>query len=62
MSTSMRLDLRWRDAGRGLEQEVDALRQEIARLRSFVSRAAYDLKAAGEEHKSRRLLRALERL
>jgi hypothetical protein len=46
----------------GLEQEADALRQEIARLRSLVSRAAYDLKAAGQEHKARRLLRALEGL
>ena len=44
----------------GLEQEAEMLRQEIARLRMLISSAAYDLKAAGEERKSRRLLRALE--
>ena len=44
----------------GLEEEAQMLRQEIARLRGLVSTAAYDLKAAGQEHKSRRLLRALE--
>jgi hypothetical protein len=44
----------------GLEQEADMLRQEIARLRGLISRAASDLKDAGREHKSRWLLRALE--
>jgi len=36
------------------------LRKEISRLRSLVSQAAYDLKAAGQERKANRLLRALE--
>jgi hypothetical protein len=36
------------------------LRKEIARLRSLVSSAAYDLKSAGEERKAQRLERALE--
>jgi hypothetical protein len=36
------------------------LRKEIFRLRGLISTAAYDLKAAGLEHKFRRLLRALE--
>jgi hypothetical protein len=44
----------------GLEQEAEMLRKEIARLRTLVSRAAYDLKDAGKEHKARRLLRAIE--
>jgi hypothetical protein len=44
----------------GLEQEAEMLRKEIARLRGLISTAAYDLKAAGQEHKSRRLLRGLE--
>jgi hypothetical protein len=44
----------------GVEQEADMLREEIARLRMLVSKAAYDLKDAGKEHKSRWLLRALE--
>jgi hypothetical protein len=44
----------------GLAQEADLLRKEISRLRMLVSRAAYDLKDAGKEHKSRTLLRALE--
>ena len=44
----------------GLEQEAEMLRKEIARLRGLISAAAYDLKPAGQEPKSRRLLRALE--
>jgi hypothetical protein len=44
----------------GLEQEAEMLRKEISRLRSLVSRAAYDLKDAGQERKSRSLLRALD--
>jgi hypothetical protein len=44
----------------GLEQEAELLKQEIARLRSLVSSAAYDLKAAGQDRKSQRLLRALD--
>ena len=44
----------------GLEQEAEMLRKEIARLRTLVSAAAYDLKAAGHERKGSRLLRALE--
>jgi hypothetical protein len=44
----------------GLEQEAEVLRQEIARLRTLVNTAAYDLRAAGQESKSRRLLRALD--
>jgi hypothetical protein len=36
------------------------LREEIARLRILISKAAYDLKEAGKDHKSRWLLRALE--
>jgi hypothetical protein len=44
----------------GLEEEGDGLRQEIARLRVLVSTAASDLKAAGQERKAQRLIRALE--
>ena len=44
----------------GFAQEADMLREEIARLRMLLSKAAYDLKDAGKEHKSRWLLRALE--
>jgi len=44
----------------GVQQEADMLREEIARLRMLLSKAAYDLKEAGKEHKSRWLLRALE--
>jgi hypothetical protein len=44
----------------GLEQEAEILRREIARLRSLVTRAAYDLEQAGAEPKAQRLLRALE--
>jgi hypothetical protein len=44
----------------GLEQEAEMLRKEIARLRSLVSRAAYDLEQAGAQRKAQRLLRALE--
>jgi len=36
------------------------LRKEIARLRSLVSRAASDVRDAGAEGKSQRLIRALE--
>jgi hypothetical protein len=44
----------------GLEQEAEMLRKEIARLRSLVSRAAYDLEHAGSHSKAQRMLRALE--
>jgi hypothetical protein len=44
----------------GFEQESEMLRKEIPQLRGLISSSAYDLKAAGEEGKSRRLLRALE--
>jgi hypothetical protein len=44
----------------GLEQEAEMLRNEIARLRSLVTRAAYDLEQARAERKAQRLLRALE--
>jgi hypothetical protein len=44
----------------GLQQEAEMLRQEISRLRRLVSTAAFDLQAAGEERKARRLQRALE--
>jgi hypothetical protein len=44
----------------GLQEEAEMLRKEIARLRSLASGAAYDLKAAGQERKAARLLRALE--
>lgn len=44
----------------GLEQEAEMLRKEIARLRGLISTAAYDLESAGQERKSRRLVRALE--
>jgi hypothetical protein len=44
----------------GVEQEAEMLRKEIARLRSLVSTAAFDLQNAGEERKARRLQRALE--
>ena len=44
----------------GFEREVEELQKEIARLRGLVSRAVYELKDAGAEDKSRRLLRALD--
>lgn len=44
----------------GLEQEAEMLRKEISRLRSLVSRAAYDLKDAGKDRKANALLRALD--
>ena len=44
----------------GLDRDAEMLRQEIARLRMLVSRAAYDLKDAGQERKAARLQRALE--
>jgi hypothetical protein len=46
----------------GLEQEAETLRQEIARLRLLVNRAAYDLQDAGKERKGQALLRALDGL
>jgi hypothetical protein len=36
------------------------LRKKIARLRSLVSGAAYDLKSVGRDRKANRLMRALE--
>jgi hypothetical protein len=56
LSPGFALARRWA----GLEQEAEGLRQEIARLRTLVNRAAYDLRDAGEDAKSHRLLRALE--
>ena len=44
----------------GFDRAVEELQKEIARLRALVSRAAYELKDAGLEDKSRRLLRALD--
>jgi hypothetical protein len=44
----------------GFDQEVEQLKKEIGRLRQLVSGAANDLKSAGAEAKSRRLLRALD--
>jgi hypothetical protein len=44
----------------GIEQEVEQLNKEIARLRGLVSQAAYELKALGAERKHRQLLRALD--
>jgi hypothetical protein len=44
----------------GFDRELEELQKEIARLRSLVMRAAYELKGAGAEDKGRRLLRALE--
>lgn len=44
----------------GFDQEVEQLKKEIGRLRQLVSNAAYDLRDAGAESKSRRLLRALD--
>lgn len=44
----------------GFDQEVEQLRKEIGRLRGLVSSAAYELRDAGAESKSRRLLRALD--
>ncbi len=56
LSPSFALARQWA----GLEQESEMLRKEIARLRGLLSTAAHDLKRAGEERKSNRLLRALE--
>ena len=39
----------------GFDRAVEELQKEIARLRSLVSRAAYELKDAGADDKSRRL-------
>lgn len=44
----------------GIEREVELLQKEIGRLRSIISRAAYDLKALGAERKARSLLRAMD--
>jgi hypothetical protein len=44
----------------GFEQEVEQLKKEIGRLRQLITRAAYELRDAGAEEKSRRLLRALD--
>jgi hypothetical protein len=44
----------------GFDRAVEELQKEVARLRGLVSRAAYELKDAGAEDKSRRLLRALD--
>jgi len=44
----------------GHEQEVDGLQEEIDRLRSLVSMAAYDLERAGAEREAKRLRRALK--
>lgn len=44
----------------GFDQEVEQLKKEIGRLRQLVSRAAYDLRDAGADVKSRKLLRALD--
>jgi len=43
----------------GHEQEVAGLQEEIERLRSLVSRAAYDLERAGAEREANRIRRAL---
>jgi hypothetical protein len=56
LSPGFALARRWA----GLEQEADALREEIARLRVLLNRAAYDLRDAGKDQQARRLLRALE--
>jgi hypothetical protein len=42
------------------DQEVEQLKKEIGRLRGLVSQAAYDLRNAGADPKSRKLLRALD--
>jgi hypothetical protein len=44
----------------GFEQEVEQLKKEIGRLRQLITRAAYELRDAGADQKSRRLLRALD--
>jgi hypothetical protein len=44
----------------GFEQEVEQLKKEIGRLRQLITRAAYELRDAGADRKSRRLLRALD--
>jgi hypothetical protein len=44
----------------GFEQEVEQLKKEIARLRQLITRAAHELRDAGADQKSRRLLRALD--
>jgi hypothetical protein len=45
----------------GFEQEAERLKKEIGVLRQLVTQAAYDLRDAGAENKSRKLLRALDR-
>jgi hypothetical protein len=44
----------------GFDREVEELQKEIARLRSLISRASSELKAAGADGKARWLIRALE--
>jgi hypothetical protein len=43
----------------GPQQEAEELRKEIGRLRGIISRATYELRAAGDERGARRLERAL---
>jgi hypothetical protein len=56
MSPGFALARRWA----GLEQEADALREEIGRLRLLINRAAFELRDAGRDQHARRLLRALD--
>jgi len=44
----------------GFDREVEELQKVIAGLRSLVSRAASELREAGAEDKSRRLIRTLD--
>jgi hypothetical protein len=44
----------------GFDVAVEELQKEIGRLRSLISRAAYEFKDVGAEDKGRRLLRALD--
>ena len=46
----------------GLEREADALRKVTARLRTPVNRAAYDLRDAGEDARSRPLCSMSEKV
>jgi hypothetical protein len=55
-----KIKIRFEDGAHpGLEEYIST-RREISRLRVLVSRAAYELKEAGKDHKSRALLRALD--
>jgi hypothetical protein len=45
----------------GPEQEAEMLRQEIARLRGLRSRAEFDLRQVGQDHKAKRLMRDVDR-